>query len=135
MSEVTAVTLDGGARTVSGPNIRRLTLDEYRAEATARFGPDIRRWAFLCPHCGDVATVADFIEAGADGRRAGQECIGRVLGALTGTASRGCDWAANGLFAGPWFVDVPPASLLGALSESTVASFAFAPSPEPGEVT
>lgn len=95
---------------------RTLTQDELATEARARFGDDPKTWAFQCPHCGDVANAQDFIDAEADPNRVGQECIGRSLGALTkdatGTdgrkhAKRGCDWAAYGLFRGPWFINDP----------------------------
>lgn len=103
---------------------RRLTQDELIAEATERFGKDPVNWAFLCPSCGDIATGADFSEAltahprkhrsGADviaSDVVGQECIGRTLGALKKDSGkytgRGCDWAAYGLFGGPWTVTLP----------------------------
>jgi hypothetical protein len=60
-----------------------------------------------------VASIADFIDVGHPDR-AGQECIGRHLGALSPTsdqgrsrAERGCDWAAYGLICGPWTVVMP----------------------------
>lgn len=93
---------------------RKLTQAELVAEATERFGPDIERWAFECPSCGDVASARDFRDASADPNRLGQECVGRHLGALTelatldhgrSIASRGCDWAAYGLFRGPWEIE------------------------------
>lgn len=80
---------------------RQLTLDELTAEAVVAFGGDKEKWAFRCPECGDVAVAQDFRDAGADPNDVGQECIGRHL------AERGCDWAAYGLFAGPWFVTMP----------------------------
>lgn len=91
---------------------RKLTHAELLAEAKERFGDDPLDIAFRCPRCGDVATIRDFPE---DARnRAGQECIGRSIGATRGElsrdskevqrgqAERGCDWAAYGLFHGPW---------------------------------
>lgn len=96
---------------------RDLTRDELWAEAKATFGQDPKAWAFVCPSCGDVASIAEFIAVGAEPGRTGQECIGRTLGALTGPhpakgprtgdAPRGCDWAAYGLFSGPWQVTFP----------------------------
>ncbi|MEV0616094.1 VVA0879 family protein [Nonomuraea sp. NPDC050404] len=93
---------------------RKLTQAELLAEAQERFGDDPLDFAFKCPHCGDVATIRDFPE---DKREAaGQECIGRSLGATRGErhwdskgvqrgqAKRGCDWAAYGLLRGPWEV-------------------------------
>jgi hypothetical protein len=98
---------------------RKLTQEQLLAEAAERFGKDPMDWAFRCPHCGDVATGHDFKDALTSQPRkhsngdtvlasdlVGQECIGRSLGALQGAgqgeAARGCDWAAYGLFRGPW---------------------------------
>ncbi|MFJ1869930.1 VVA0879 family protein [Streptomyces chartreusis] len=103
---------------------RTLTQAELIVEATDRFGADPLKWAFLCPSCGDIATGQDFREALAANPRkhrsgadltasdiVGQECIGRTLGALLKGqgkyAGRGCDWAAYGLFAGPWTITLP----------------------------
>lgn len=103
---------------------RTLTQAELLAEARERFGQDPRDWAFRCPHCGDVANGRDFSRALADHPRThadgskviasdvlGQECIGRTLGALKDRAEkwtgRGCDWAAYGLFRGPWEIVMP----------------------------
>lgn len=94
---------------------RTITQDQLVTEARAAFGDEPEAWAFRCPNCGDVAVARDFREAGADTARLGQECVGRSLGALTGTpttdagksiASRGCDWTAYGLFHGPWFIEM-----------------------------
>lgn len=89
---------------------RKLTQAELNDEAKRRFGDDPLTYAFRCPHCNDVATVKDFVDAGA-GERAGQECIGRSLGALDAILQkykgRGCDWVAYGLFRGPWEIVLP----------------------------
>lgn len=92
-----------------------------------RFGADRKRWAFVCPKCGDIACAQDFIEAGADPNRVGQECIGRSLGALDrkqpkdGYHGRGCDWCAYGLLRGPLLVLMP--------NGHRTASFRIAPAP------
>ena len=102
---------------------RRLTQQQLATEATQTFGEDPMKWAFLCPSCGDIATGQDFKDALAeyprenrDGSpvmasdRLGRECIGRTLGVLRKDAEytgRGCDWAAYGLFGGPWTVELP----------------------------
>jgi hypothetical protein len=110
---------------------RTLTQAELIAECKQRFGDDPKTWAFECPTCHDVATAQDFIDAGADANRVGQECIGRYLGALTGSpntnggrshAKRGCDWCAYGLFRGPWAVEMP--------NGNTISSFPLAPARE-----
>lgn len=96
---------------------RHWTQQELVDEARRLFGDDPKQWAFICPNCSDVACAADFIAIDADPQRVGQECIGRSLGALSSGSSsndsgrskakRGCDWAAYGLFPGPWVVTVP----------------------------
>lgn len=102
---------------------RKLTQAELITEATERFGTDPLNWAFQCPSCGDIANGQDFSDALAEHPRTnlrtdkpviasdivGQECIGRTLGALSRKAytGRGCDWAAYGLFAGPWEIELP----------------------------
>jgi hypothetical protein len=103
---------------------RQLTQAELVAEARERFGDDPLDWAFQCPNCGDVATGRDFRDALAKAPITntsasdllGQECIGRILGALDGPAGtgggrgqagRGCDWAAYGLIPGPWTIVLP----------------------------
>lgn len=102
---------------------RKLTQAELVAEAKARFGDDPMQWAFQCPTCKDIATGQDFRDALAEHPRTnlrtdkpviasdiiGKECIGRTLGALGRKPykGRGCDWAAYGLFAGPWEIVLP----------------------------
>lgn len=111
------------------------TQDELTAEMTARFGPDHKQWAFICPSCKDTATAQDFKDVltanGSDDnpfQHLGQICIGRLLGVLKreqpkgGYTGRGCDWTAFGLFRGPEFVIMPDGH--------EVASFPIAPAPE-----
>lgn len=108
------------------------TQEELVAEARARFGDDARSWAFRCPRCDDDATAQDFIDAGADPQRVGQECIGRSLGVLAGKATkdgrkpgiRGCDWTAYGLFGGPWSIVLPAD---GERPERTAYGFPLSP--------
>lgn len=118
---------------------KTMTREEMLCEARRRFGDDPADFAFVCPRCGDVATVREFQKLAA-GSRAGSECIGRLLGALQGSrhpdrngivrgvATRGCNWTAYGLFPGPWTIIVNP--------DVPVRSFALAPAtltlnPEP----
>lgn len=109
---------------MTGTEAETISQQELLDRLTERFGPDPTDWAFVCPHCGDVATGGDFRAALADHPRTnrdgspttasgimGQECIGRTLGALSGSADdwagRGCDWCAYGLFGGPLGVVLP----------------------------
>lgn len=102
---------------------RKLTQEQLLAEAKERFGDDPMKWAFRCPSCKDVATSQDFSDALKEHPRkrrngediiasdiVGQECIGRSLGARDKRqtySGRGCDWAAYGLFSGPWTIVLP----------------------------
>ena len=42
------------------------SVEEWKAEATRRFGPDMLKWRFRCPMCGHVASVQDFKDAFGD---------------------------------------------------------------------
>lgn len=127
-------------RTTSGYTI---TQAELVAMAKGRFGDDPKTYAFQCPSCKDIASIGDFIEAGADPSAAGQECIGRSLNALKGqpnldsgkSLGRGCDWSAYGLFAGPWRIVMPgapkPGGEWGPEPDTHIAySFPLAPAPK-----
>ena len=64
------------------------SVEEWKAEATRRFGPDMLKWRFRCPMCGHVASVQDFKDAGAKSPNcAYQECLGRYTG--KGTPKKG----------------------------------------------
>lgn len=63
------------------------SVEEWRAEAARRFGPDMLKWKFRCPMCGHVASVKDFKDAGAKSPKEGD--------------SSGCNWAAYGFFGIP----------------------------------
>lgn len=108
---------------------RTITQEQLVTEARERFGDDPLDWAFICPSCKDVANGHDFRKAleqnprkNRDGQPViasdivGQECIGRTLGALSGSptddggrgrAERGCDWAAYGFIPAPWTITTP----------------------------
>ena len=116
---------------------RKLTQAELMAEARARFGDNPMAFAFACPSCGDVASLGDFHAAGIDSGRAGQDCIGRHLGALDRETTvdayrkagkRGCDWVAYGMFRGPWEIVIPAE---GDKPERSMWAFPLAERPEP----
>ena len=76
---------------------------DWLEEGKRRFGPDVKKWCFVCPMCGKVYSVEEFMEAGGDGpNSAYQECIGRHRHAgppgEEGENPDGCNWAAYGLF-------------------------------------
>ncbi len=71
---------------------KKYTQEEWRMEGRKRFGLDFENWKFKCPKCGNVASGAEFKEAGAEPNAIYSECIGRYV------KGKGCDWAAYGLF-------------------------------------
>ena len=102
-------------RTIKLNSVRSLTFDdenkkvyesieEWKAEGKRRFGDDLKAWKYVCPMCGHVASVQDFINAGVSEddalNGACQECLGRHTGkgAPKKGDSSGCNWAAYGFF-------------------------------------
>lgn len=91
----------------------KISHEDLLNEARLRFGQDPLDIAFQCPHCDDIASLRDFQKHDVDPGRAGQECIGRHLGALDkqlapGTyTGRGCNWVSYGLIRGPWEITLP----------------------------
>lgn len=92
--------------------MRVLTLVEWQAEGIARFGPDVNRWVFVCPSCGQAQTRQDWLAyethpAEAD-RRLAFDCIGiRAEEVCPGagavyfaeaTRGAGCLYTAAGVF-------------------------------------
>lgn len=81
------------------------SIEEWKNEGVRRFGKDVKKWKFKCPMCGHIASVQDFIDAGADDAAnvAYVECLGRYTG--KGSPQKGddsgCNWAAYGLFGIP----------------------------------
>lgn len=84
-----------------------MTRDEFQAEATRRFGPDVMQWKFICPVCGHVASVADWQAAGASENEVAFSCVGRHLeGTREAFSSKKanakivgpCNYAGGGLF-------------------------------------
>lgn len=80
-------------------------VDDWIEEGIKLFGPNTKRWKSVCPCCGRVTKVQEFIDLGQNENAAFQNCIGRFNGkgkpGLKGTIennANGCDWAAYGLF-------------------------------------
>lgn len=84
-----------------------MTAAEWYALGEKLFGSEVN-WRFTCPHCSNVMSLekARALPAEQLARlRSGKwsiesECIGRYVAA-------GCNWAAYGLFSGPFFVTRP----------------------------
>jgi len=63
--------------------MRTISVDEWKAEATAKFGEDEMKWLFKCPSCGNVQCPDDFRmfkDRGSEPSDAYFICIGRFTG-------------------------------------------------------
>lgn len=102
--------------------LRTVTREEWIAEARLLFGSDEREWRFVCPSCGHVASVADWIDAGANEGHVAFSCVGRFLDGEPVDAFETpgpCNYAGGGLFRlNPVSVQMPDGS--------TRATFEFA---------
>ena len=84
--------------------VLKQTLQEWLEEGKQKYGEDVKKWKFKCPACGHISSVQEFIDAGAGGNSAYQECIGRVNNGKGEDGMKGkdngygCNWAAFGLF-------------------------------------
>lgn len=82
--------------------LKTYQLDEWRAEAAKRFGPDPKNWKYKCCNCGHEQTINDFIKAGIKEpeNKVFFSCIGRWTGG-EGTMSNDkspCNYTLGGLF-------------------------------------
>lgn len=81
---------------------KTMTHEEWRAEAVRLFGADPKKWRFVCPACGHVASVQDRLDV--DARTAvAFSCVGRWTGAArpafgAGAGAGPCNYAGGGLF-------------------------------------
>lgn len=82
-----------------------MTHEEWKAKGLELFGPDHKQWKFVCPICGYVASLQDYLDAGVPHESIAFSCIGRWLpksiSAFGGEDVRGngpCDYAGHGLF-------------------------------------
>jgi len=120
----------------------KITHAEWLADAERRFGKQARNWKFVCPICGNVASLQEFKDAGAKDPSVGvYQCIGRYR-PPQGELKRPCDYTLYGLLnLAPFvvltegdkehyafaFADADPAPVI----ESPVVAMA-APDPVPG---
>lgn len=78
--------------------MKTMTRAEWLEEGEKRFGPDVRKWLFVCPSCGTAQSAEDFYAAGFErgkgevNKYLGFSCIGRF------SKDKGCDWTLGGLF-------------------------------------
>jgi len=79
------------------------SVEAWRAEAVRLFGPDPMAWRFECPVCHHIASLKDWMDAGAPESAAAFSCLGRWTGAdrqaFGGGKKKGpCNYAGGGLF-------------------------------------
>jgi len=76
--------------------MKKLTMKEFIAEGTEKFGEDRKQWKFVCPKCKTEQSAQDFFESGVEKEiidtQIGFSCIGRSVKEV------GCDWTLGGLF-------------------------------------
>ena len=104
------------------PEIVTMTRDEWKAKGTKLFGPDMMKWRFVCPACGNITAVEDYrkyTSQGATPDSAYCNCIGRYDGHMNVSMGAGkpCNYAGNGLF------DLRPVRVMD--GEKEIGSFAF----------
>lgn len=78
-----------------------MTQEEWHREAVRRFGEDPMEWKFVCPSCGYVASVRDWLDAGAPEGEIAFSCVGRRLGRKGQVFTRKggpCGYSGGGLF-------------------------------------
>ena len=81
-----------------------ITHEAWKKEAVSRYGADPATWAFRCPVCKHVATVAEWRAAGASDGEVAFSCIGRHATkpksgfSLRRGAKGPCDYTGGGLF-------------------------------------
>lgn len=81
--------------------MKKYTYVEWMTEGKKRFGDDFNDWKFICPACGHIQSVRDFIYLELDPNDAFKECIGRYNGNMkpaTESSKDGCDWCSYGFF-------------------------------------
>ena len=62
------------------PELKTMTLQEWRERGRRLFGNDWRTWKFRCPVCRHVAQAGDWLDAGAPEGAIAFSCIGRWNG-------------------------------------------------------
>lgn len=80
-----------------------MTQEDFLEEARRRFGDNKLEWRFVCPSCGHIASVKEWLQAGASEGEVAFSCIGRhIPGSRKAFGELGagpCDYAGGGLFA------------------------------------
>lgn len=81
--------------------MKKYTYSEWMEEGKKRFGKNFENWKFICPACGHIQSVKDFLDLELDPNDAFRDCIGRHNGNMKPAGENnqfGCNWCAYGLF-------------------------------------
>lgn len=101
-----------------------MTFQAWQEAATDKFGPEHRNWKFKCPSCGNIQSMRQFEELGADFNQAYFSCIGRHDGkhghVPMGTKPGPCNYTGGGLF------NLNPVAVIHPETGKTIHVFAFA---------
>lgn len=89
--------------TKHGDKFTVISKEDWVKRGTQLFGPDMMKWRFVCPACGNIAAVEDFRpfkNKGAKPDSATHDCIGRYDGHLHVDMGAGkpCNYTGYGLF-------------------------------------
>lgn len=74
----------------AGEKTKVIPVAEWKKMLDERFGSP-KEWKFVCPICGHVQSVQDFLDINVDANNVYHKCIGRFK------ADEGCDYTINGL--------------------------------------
>lgn len=85
-----------------GDKFTVITKEEWVKRGTQLFGPDMMKWRFVCPACGNIAAVEDYKpykDKGAQPDSATGNCIGRYNGhmGVDMGAGKPCNYTGYGL--------------------------------------
>ena len=87
--------------------IKKMSYADWIAEGEKLFGPEAKKWRFVCPICGYVQSGEDFMSKTTLEKERVQEvigfsCIGRWIDgareSFEGTGEGPCNYAGGGLF-------------------------------------
>ena len=117
---------DSQKRSSPQNQVVRLSFEDWQKEGTKRFGENQFNWKFVCPGCGNIASVEDFRiykSEGATPNSAYQECIGRYTGGRSWAnpkktnPKKPCDYAGYGLICiSPVEVVMPDGKIINAFA-------------------
>lgn len=84
--------------------IKTMTREEWHTLGVELFGSDYEKWLFVCPSCGNIASIGDYRkykDKGATPDSATFNCIGRYMDGKVAdmcSGERPCNYSSGGLF-------------------------------------